>query len=119
VAARLNAVVIVGEEVFQRAKQKRAKASALPGHGAQSFLRQQVIKKGLKQILCVVVRLSLPPNVGVKGTLIRSEKVLKRRAGGRTVRPLRRQHDAPVSRGEPGCVAGPLITMFSFGGHSA
>ena len=64
-----------------------------------------------------MVRFALPSDIRVERTLVGPEKFLQRGAGSGAVRPLRGQHDTPVSRAEGGCITGPVVVMMRFGGH--
>ena len=96
----LRLVPFVGEKVFQRREQERAKPSALGVQAFEIILGEEPREECLCEIFGVLLRVAAPTHIGVEREPIRFAKFLQRVIGLRRVPSARREHDRPMRRGE-------------------
>ena len=74
---RLGMVILIGEKVLQGAEQKRAQPTLLAAGAAQGFLFEQMGKKCLGQVLCILRRMALSPDESVERRPVGAAELLQ------------------------------------------
>ena len=97
----LRAIVLVGQIVLERAKQKRAQSPLLTVGAAEGVVGEQVREEALHQVLRVGGRVTVSAHEGVQRRPVRLAELAQRLlGGGRRLAFQSLAHHAPVRRVE-------------------
>ena len=111
-------IPLVGQEVFQRRQQERAKPSTLPLYRGEIVLFQEPRKERLGEVPRIVG--VMPASAYVLVERVPVGFAQSGQCGGRLRRAAitGRQHNAPASRGKPPCIAGSGLLLLVGAWHA-